>query len=98
MFFAAVDALNFSNLIKGAGVLVWPLLLCFLGMVFIVFERTYALRNVAVMPPDLVDAVINSRQLDRELESLGERLGEPRDPRSAAGRTGGRGRRSSAPR
>jgi biopolymer transport protein ExbB len=63
MFFAAVDALNFSNLIKGAGVLVWPLLLCFLGMVFIVFERTYALRNVAVMPPDLVDAVINSRQL-----------------------------------
>ena len=63
MMFAVVETLNFSNVFKGAGILIWPLLLCFLAMVFIVFERAYALRKVAVMPPDLVDAVINKRPL-----------------------------------
>ena len=31
--------------------------------VFVVCERAYALRKAAIMPPDLVDAVINNRPL-----------------------------------
>jgi biopolymer transport protein ExbB len=57
MFFAVLDV------VKGAGVLVWPLLLCSVAAVFIVCERSYALRKAAVMPPDLVDAVINGKPL-----------------------------------
>jgi biopolymer transport protein ExbB len=57
MFFAMLDV------VKGAGVLIWPLLLCSAGAVFIVCERAYALRKAAVMPQDLVDAVVSGRPL-----------------------------------
>lgn len=64
MFFAAAtETFNLTNIFKGAGVLIWPLLLCSAAMVFIVCERAYALRKAAVMPPDLVDAVLNNRPL-----------------------------------
>jgi biopolymer transport protein ExbB len=63
MYFAVVETFNLSNVLKGAGVLIWPLLLCLAVMFFIVFDRGYALRKAAVMPPDLVDAVINNRPL-----------------------------------
>lgn len=60
MFFAAVSALNVFH---GAGLLIYPLGLCSLAMVFIVCERAYALRKGAVMPEDLVDAVVAGRPL-----------------------------------
>lgn len=63
MFFAATEVFNITNVIKGAGLLIWPLALCSAVMVFIVCERAYALRKGAIMPPDLVDAVVNNRPL-----------------------------------
>jgi biopolymer transport protein ExbB len=59
MFFAV----SLVDLIKGAGILFWPLLICSLVAVFIIIERAYALRKMAVMPPDLVDAVVSGRPL-----------------------------------
>lgn len=63
MFLAVSEVFNVSNVIKGAGILIWPLLLCSLVMAFIVFERAYALRRAAVMPQDLFDAIVSGRQL-----------------------------------
>lgn len=57
MYFAAID------IIKGAGLLAIPLGLCSLVAVFIIFERAYALRRTAVMPHDLVDAIISGRRV-----------------------------------
>lgn len=63
MFLAATEVFNFANVLKGAGVLIWPLLVCFTVAVFVVCERAFALRRVAVMPADLVDAVVAGRPL-----------------------------------
>jgi len=63
MFFAVTEVLNFNSVLQGAGVLKYPLGLCSLAMVFIVCERAYALRRAAVMPQDLVDAVVGGRLL-----------------------------------
>lgn len=63
MFLAVSEVFNVSNVIKGAGILIWPLLICSLVMAFIVFERAYALRRAAVMPEDLFDAIVSGRQL-----------------------------------
>lgn len=57
MFLAMLDVF------KGAGVLIYPLGLCAAAVVFIVCERGYALRRAAVVPDDLVDAVIAGRPL-----------------------------------
>jgi biopolymer transport protein ExbB len=51
------------NIVEGAGPLFWPLLLCSLAMFFIICERSYALRQAAVMPPDLVDAVVTGKPI-----------------------------------
>lgn len=59
MFFAV----SLVDIVKGAGILFWPLLLCSLVACFIVFERAYALRRSAVIPDDLVDAVVAGRPL-----------------------------------
>ena len=48
---------------KGAGLLIYPLGLCSAVAVFIICERSFALRRTAVMPQDLVDAVVNNRPL-----------------------------------
>jgi biopolymer transport protein ExbB len=48
---------------KGAGLLIYPLALCSAAAVFIICERAFALRRAAVMPMDLVDAVVNGRPL-----------------------------------
>jgi len=56
-------AVSLTELVKGAGLLVWPLGACSLVMVFIVCERSYALRRAAVMPQDLVDAIVAGRPL-----------------------------------
>jgi len=58
MFFATA-----TDVIHGAGLLIIPLAICSAAMVFIACERAYALRKVAVMPQDLVDAVIEGKPL-----------------------------------
>src|SRR5579862_9562015 len=51
------------EVLKGAGLLIWPLGACSAIAVFIIAERIYSLRRGAVMPQDLVDAVISGRPL-----------------------------------
>lgn len=63
LFAAASEALNFNSVLQGAGVLKYPLGFCSLVMVFIVCERAFALRRTAIMPQDLVDAVVAGRSL-----------------------------------
>ncbi|MFM1851566.1 MAG: hypothetical protein RIS54_1250 [Verrucomicrobiota bacterium] len=48
---------------KGAGLLIYPLGLCSAVAVYILCERAFALRKAAVMPQDLVDAVVAGRTL-----------------------------------
>ncbi len=57
MFFAILD------IIKGADILIWPLALCSLVMVYVLCERSFALRKAAIMPDDLVDAVVSGRPI-----------------------------------
>ena len=57
MYLAAIDVLT------GAGLLIYPLAICSAAAIFIICERSYALRKVAVMPQDVVDAVIAGRAL-----------------------------------
>ena len=57
MFFALIDVF------KGADFLIYPLGLCSIVMVFILGERSYALRRAAVMPQDLVDAVVGGKPI-----------------------------------
>ncbi len=49
------------EIVKGAGLLIWPLAICSFAMVYIICERTYALRTNVVMPQDLVDAIIQNK-------------------------------------
>ncbi len=49
------------DVFKGAGLLIYPLALCSLFAVFIICERLYALRREAVLPDDLVDAILQGR-------------------------------------
>lgn len=52
MLLAAID------IFKGADILIYPLALCSIALVFILVERSYALRKSAVLPDDLVAAII----------------------------------------
>ncbi len=49
------------DVFKGAGLLIYPLGLCSIIAVYIICERLYALRHGAILPDDLVDAVIQGR-------------------------------------
>jgi biopolymer transport protein ExbB len=55
--------LGLIEVLKGAGLLIWPLGACSAIAVFIIAERIYSLRKGAVMPQDLVDAVMAGRPL-----------------------------------
>ena len=55
--------LGMIEVFKGAGLLIYPLGACSAIAVFIIFERIYALRTAAILPPDLVDAVMHGRPL-----------------------------------
>ena len=57
MILAAIDIL------KGADLLVYPLAVCSVVLVFILAERSYALRRSAILPDDLVDAVVGGRPI-----------------------------------
>ncbi|OHE88999.1 MAG: flagellar motor protein MotA [Verrucomicrobia bacterium RIFCSPLOWO2_12_FULL_64_8] len=73
------------EIFKGAGLLIYPLGICSVAMVFIICERLYALRQNAVMPQDLVDAIIRNKPysggrhsaLARILEFAEEQQHEP---------------------
>src|SRR5580698_7952395 len=58
-----IMTIGMIKVFEGAGLLIYPLGICSALAVFIIFERIYALRNAAVMPPDLVDAVMAGRPL-----------------------------------
>jgi biopolymer transport protein ExbB len=58
MLFAAID---FLRIIREAGPLIYPLALCSLIAVFVIVERTVALRRAAVIPEHLAEAVIEGR-------------------------------------
>ncbi|BET67498.1 MotA/TolQ/ExbB proton channel family protein [Opitutales bacterium ASA1] len=49
------------EILKGAGIFVYPLGLCSLIGAFIIFERLFALRRSAVIPADLADAIVGGR-------------------------------------
>ncbi len=49
------------DIIKGAGLLIYPLALCSIIAVYIIAERLYALRKDAVLPDELVDAIVEGR-------------------------------------
>lgn len=58
MFLAAID---FARIIREAGLLIYPLGLCSVVATFIIIERWYALRQSAVIPEHLAEAVIEGR-------------------------------------
>jgi biopolymer transport protein ExbB len=68
MPFAIID------LIKGADLLIYPLGICSLALVFILCERAYALRSSAILPADLVDAVVQGRPITGGRESTLARI------------------------
>ncbi len=51
------------DIFKGADILLYPLALCSIVLVFILVERGYALRRSAILPDDLVDAVVAGRPI-----------------------------------
>jgi biopolymer transport protein ExbB len=55
--------LGMIDVLTGAGLLKYPLGLCSAAAVFIICERSYALRRTAVMPHDLVDAIVAGKTL-----------------------------------
>ena len=79
MVFAVID------IFKGADILIYPLGLCSLVMVFIICERSYALRKAAIMPQDTVDAIVDCKPITRGRHSVLTRIIEfaerhPTDP------------------
>lgn len=58
MIFAAIDGMR---LIKEAGLLAYPLGLCSVVAIFIIFERAFALRNAAIIPDDLADSALQGK-------------------------------------
>lgn len=79
MLFAILD------IIKGADILIWPLLLCSLVMVFILCERAYSLRRSAIMPDDVVEAIVSNQPIKGDRHTVLTRIIEfserhPEDP------------------
>ena len=79
MFFALIDVF------KGADLLIYPLGLCSVVMVFILCERSYALRKAVILPQDLVEAIVDGKPITGGRHSVLSRIVEyaerhPRDP------------------
>lgn len=64
------------DIFKGAGVLIYPLALCSLIAVYIVCERLYSLRKDAVLPDDLVDAIVEGKPAQAGRHSVLARIVE----------------------
>lgn len=70
MFLALIDVF------QGADLLIYPLGLCSIVLVFILCERAYALRKPAVMPQDLVEAIVGGRPITGGRHSVLARIVE----------------------
>ncbi|MFA6961717.1 MAG: MotA/TolQ/ExbB proton channel family protein [Opitutaceae bacterium] len=68
MILAAID------IFKGADILIYPLAVCSIALVFILVERTYALRGSAILPDDLVDAVVAGKPVNGGQHSVLARI------------------------
>ena len=64
------------DIFKGAGVLIYPLALCSIAAVYILCERLYALRKDAVLPDDLVEAIIDGKPVQAGRHSVLARIVE----------------------
>ena len=64
------------DIFKGAGVLIYPLALCSLLAVYILCERLYALRKDAILPDDLVDAIVEGKPAQAGRHSVLARIVE----------------------
>lgn len=62
------------SILKGAGLLIYPLALCSVVMVYIICERLFALRQAAVLPDDLVDAIIQGKPMSGGKHSVLARI------------------------
>jgi biopolymer transport protein ExbB len=58
MFLALVD---WTRVIKEAGLLAYPLGLCSFVSVYIILERAFALRDASILPNDLAEAVLQGK-------------------------------------
>ncbi|GAB5562075.1 MAG: MotA/TolQ/ExbB proton channel family protein [Synoicihabitans sp.] len=68
--------LGLIDVVAGADILIYPLGLCSFVMVFILCERSYALRRSAIMPPDMVQAIVNGEQVTGGSHSVLARIVE----------------------
>lgn len=59
------------ELLKGAGIFVYPLALCSLVGMFVIFERLFALRRIAILPVDLVEDIVDGDAKGNERSALG---------------------------
>ncbi|MBI2510575.1 MAG: MotA/TolQ/ExbB proton channel family protein [Opitutae bacterium] len=64
----------FFDLLRGAGFLIYPLGICSFIAVFIVAERAYGLRKDAVLPDDLVDAILEGKPVQSGRHSVMARI------------------------
>jgi biopolymer transport protein ExbB len=62
------------EILRDAGIFVYPLGLCSLVGLFIIFERLYALRRQAVLPSGLVDAIIQGKPAKAAEDSVLARI------------------------
>jgi len=60
MLLAAVEGIR---IIEGAGLLAYPLGLCSVVAIFIIFERAFALRDAAIIPADLAESALQGKPL-----------------------------------
>lgn len=73
------------DIFKGAGLLIYPLGICSIVAVYIICERLFALRKGAILPDDLVDAILKGKPvsggrhsvLARVLEFANEHQDDP---------------------
>lgn len=68
MFLALIDVF------AGADILIYPLGLASIVMVFILCERSFALRREAVMPEDLVEAIVDGKPISGGRNSVLARI------------------------
>lgn len=70
MFLAIID------IFKGADILIYPLGFCSVVLVFILCERAYALRTTAIVPDDLVEAIVAGKPITGGRHSVLARIVE----------------------
>lgn len=63
-----------KELIGGAGILIYPLAACSFFAIYIICERLYALRKDAILPDELVDSILEGRQVQPGRHSVMARI------------------------